>query len=96
MVRWFQPDFVCATGGEAEIESTVVQPRRKSPYAFSAGKHVIRYTYNLKGGVSVTCPVTITVKGEHNHGRVIVKSVVEPSMKYSVLFSDVGIPLSQH
>ncbi len=69
-----------------EIESTVVQPRRISPYAFSAGKNVISYTYNLKGGVSVTCPVTIIVKGEHNHGRIIVKSVVEHSMKYSIPF----------
>ncbi|CAB3991507.1 Hypothetical predicted protein [Paramuricea clavata] len=69
VARWPNPEFDCATGGEVVVESTKVQPSVSSPHAFSPGKHVINYTYNLKGGISVKCPVTITVIGQLCRGK---------------------------
>ena len=64
LVDWRKPEFDCAAGGDATVESTVVNPPRTSPSYFAPGQHVISYTYKLNGGVTVTCPVTIDVIGE--------------------------------
>lgn len=69
VASWPNPEFDCATGGKVIVESTNVRPPLSSPHAFSPGKYVIKYTYNLKGGASVICPVTINVKGQLCRGK---------------------------
>ena len=64
LARWLEPGFQCATGADATVEDTIVNPPVTSPRYFSKGRHVIDYTYKLKGDVTVTCPVTINVIGE--------------------------------
>ena len=68
-VIWPKPRFACAIGGQVTISSTVVNPRVTSPHDFAPGEHVINYTYNLKGGVTVSCPVKIVVKGLRCRGK---------------------------
>ena len=63
-VYWPKPKYSCASGGEVTDEKTEVQPAVTSPHAFSWGKHVITYTYNLNGGVTFQCPVVINIRGE--------------------------------
>ena len=64
VVEWPIPQFTCKAGRKASVEHMIVTPQLNSPHAFSIGEHIIDYTFKLKGGVSVSCPVTITVKGE--------------------------------
>ena len=64
LASWTKPTFDCATGGDAALERIIVNPSVTSPSYFSPGKHVITYTYELKGDVTLTCPVTINVIGE--------------------------------
>ena len=63
MAHWPKPTFKCATGGKVALQSIVVSPSVTSPHAFAPGEHVISYTYNLRGGVKVSCPVKIIIKG---------------------------------
>ena len=62
-VEWPIPQFTCKAGRKATVKTTTVTPQITSPHAFSVGEHVINYTFKLKGGVSITCPVVITIKG---------------------------------
>ena len=64
VVEWPIPQFTCKAGRKATVMNTQVTPQITSPHAFSIGEHTINYTFKLKGKVSVTCPVIITVKGE--------------------------------
>ena len=61
---WPEPTFTCATGGQATIEKTTVDPPVTSLSRFSPGTHIINYIFQLQGDVTVTCPVTIHVIGE--------------------------------
>lgn len=70
MVEWPEPQFSCMTGRKPVVTSSIVEPRVTSPHPFSVGKHTIVYTYKLKGGVNVVCPVNFNVKGELCRGRV--------------------------
>ena len=62
-VEWPIPQFTCKAGRRATVKTMEVTPQLESPHFFSIGEHLINYTFKLKGGVTVTCPVTITVKG---------------------------------
>lgn len=64
LASWSEPGFQCATGADAKVETIIKNPPVTSPSYFSEGKHVILYTYKLKGDVTVTCPVAINVIGE--------------------------------
>ena len=69
-VEWPIPQFTCKAGRKATVKAMEVTPQITSPHSFSIGEHVINYTFRLKGGVTVTCPVIITVKGELCRGKV--------------------------
>ena len=64
LASWLEPGFQCATGADATVEETIVNPPVTSPSYFSGGRNVIDYTYKLKGDVTVTCPFTINAVGE--------------------------------
>lgn len=64
LASWLEPGFQCASGADATVEETIVNPPVNSPSYFSEGRHVIDYTYKLNGDVTVTCAVTINVIGE--------------------------------
>ena len=63
-VDWPAPQFRCMVGHKPEVTSYTVEPRVTSPHAFSIGKHTITYSYKLKGGVNVVCPVSFEIKGK--------------------------------
>lgn len=63
-VSWPKPRYECWSGRAAEEQNFSVYPPVTSPHEFSVGKHTISYTFKLKGGVEVVCPVSLEVKGE--------------------------------
>jgi hypothetical protein len=67
VINWEVPTLKCASGRQAVIKSTDVQPPGVSPPSeFGVGMHRVTYTYGYLRGTKVVkqqCPVEIDVAG---------------------------------
>ncbi|CAB3990655.1 Hypothetical predicted protein [Paramuricea clavata] len=65
VINWEVPTLKCASGRQAVIKSTDVQPPGVSPpAAFGVGNHTVTYTYDYRRGTKVVrlqCPIKINV-----------------------------------
>ena len=50
LVHWIKPSFTCKKNLEINVQSTKVEPDKKSPSFFGVGSHKISYTYTIKSG----------------------------------------------